>query len=329
MLRYVLRRLAAFAPLLLGVLTLVFVLVAAAPGRPADVLLGDRPVPPEVRKRVEEAYGLDRPAPVRYLLWLRSVTLHGDLGWSLSRSRPVAAVLADALPPTLLLAGAALVLHVAAGLGLGVAAARWRDRWPDRLLRVVGLALYSMPAFWVGLMAILALSYAVPAFPAASMRSVNADLWIWPRRALDVLWHLALPASVLGLASAASLSRFVRGDVAEALDSAFVRAARARGSGRRRTLWRHALRASLLPAIHLVGVALPVLVSGSLAVEVVFAWPGMGRLAYDAILARDVPVIMACTLLATLVAASGSLLADLAAAAADPRIRLGSRGMAP
>lgn len=325
MLRLVSKRLAGAVPLALGILTLVFLLVEAAPGRPADVLLGDRPVPPEVRLRMEQAYGLDKPAGERYVRWLGAVLLHGELGWSISRSRPVVRLLAEAIPATLPLAGAALVVHVVAGFGLGLVSARYRGRWPDRAFNLASLVLYSMPAFWIGLMAILGLAYVVPVFPAASMHSVGAEAWSWPRRAADLLWHLALPAGVLGLASAAALGRFVRSGVLDALRESFVRAARARGAGRRRALVHHALRNALLPAITLVGLSLPVLVSGSLAIEVVFAWPGMGRLAYEAILARDVPVVLACTLVAALMVVVGNLLADLALAAADPRIRLGGQ----
>ncbi len=325
MLRYALRRLAAAVPVVLGVLTLTFLLVESAPGSPVDLLLGDGPVPPEIRQRVEHAWGLDQPPAARYVGWLASVALHGDLGWSPSRSLPVARVMADALPPTLGLAGAALLVQLLVGIGLGVVAARWRGRWPDRATSLGGLALYAMPTFWIGLMAILALAYAVPLFPPASMRSVGAETWTAPWRAADLLWHLALPAAVLGLSSAAALSRFVRAGVSRTLAEAFVRAARARGAGGGRIVLVHALGNSLLPVITLLGLSLPILVSGSLAVEVVFAWPGMGRLAYEAILARDLPLVLSATLLASCLVVLGSLLADLALAAADPRIRLGSR----
>jgi peptide/nickel transport system permease protein len=303
------------------VLVLTFALMESAPGSPADLLLGDRPVPQEVRERLERAYGLDRPPAERFLHWLAALA-SGDLGWSVSRSRPVTRVLASALPATLLLAGAALLIHIVAGIVLGAAAAAWRGRWPDRALTFGGLVLYAMPTFWLGLMAILALAYLVPLFPPSSMHSVNAREWSWIARAGDLLWHVALPACVLGLASAAAMARFVRAGLMRALGEEFVRAARARGVGARRVLAVHALRNAVLPVINLLGLSLPILVSGSLVVEVVFAWPGMGRLTYEAILAQDVPVVLATTLLATILVIVGSLMADLAMAVADPRIRL-------
>lgn len=324
MLRYTLRRLALALPLALGVATLAFVLLETAPGDPADLLLGSGPISPEVRERLDRAYGFDRPAPERYARWLGSVLLHGELGWSHARNRPVRDLLARALPPTLLLAGAALVLHLIAGIGLGVVAAARRGRWEDRSIGFTGLVVYAMPTFWLGLMAILALTYLLPLFPAASMRSVGAESWAPWRRALDLLWHLALPASVLALASAAAMTRFVRAGLLEALGEPFIRAARARGAGGRRVMLGHALRNALIPVINLVGLSLPILVSGSLVTEVVFAWPGMGRLTYDAIRAHDVAVVLAATMLAALVVVAGNLAADLAIAAVDPRVRVGA-----
>jgi len=318
----VLRRLAAAIPLALGAATLVYVLMQSAPGRPSDLLLGDRPVPPEVRERIERAYGFDRPPLQAYLCWLSALTLHGELGWSHARAKPVATVLRETLPNTALLAAAALAIHLAVGLLLGLVSAAWRGRWPDRAVMVAGLLLYGMPAFWIGLMAILLLSFKAGLFPAASLQSVGAEQWSPLLRWLDRLWHLALPAAVLGLASAAAMTRFVRAGLLAALSEEFVRAARARGLSDSRVLVTHALRNALIPVVNLVGLSLPVLLSGSLVVEVVFAWPGMGRLTYDAIHAHDPAVVLATVLLSTLFVLLGSLLADLAMVAVDPRIRL-------
>jgi len=326
-LRFVIRRLALALPLALGVATLVFALMEAAPGDPADLLLGERPVPREVRQRIEQVYGFDRPAPERYGRWLTALFLRGEWGWSVSRSRPVVQLIRGALPPTLVLAAAALAIHLLVGILLGIASAAGRGRWPDRVLTPVTLVLYAMPTFWLGLMAILALSYLLPLFPASSVASIGAEQWPAWRQAADRLWHLFLPACVLGIGSAAAMVRFVRAGLIEALGEGFVRAARARGLGERRVLVVHALRNSLGPVVNLVGLALPALISGSLVVEVVFGWPGMGRLTYDAILARDLPVVLATTMLATLLVVLGSPLADVAMASLDPRVRLASGGV--
>lgn len=306
--------------------TLVFVLLESAPGNPADIIIGERPLPPDARARIEQAYGFDRPPVERYLHWIRALFLEGELGWSHSRSRPVAQAIGEALPPTVLLTGTALLLNLILGVLIGVVSAARHGRLTDRVLSLGGLVLYAMPPFWLGLMAILLLSYRIPLFPASSLASVGAADWaFWPRLA-DRAWHLVLPASVLGLASAAAMARFVRAGVLDNLGRQFVNAARARGAAPGRVLWVHALRNALLPVITLVGMSLPVLLSGSLVTEVVFAWPGMGRLTYDAIRAQDFPVVLATTLLATLLVVVGNLVADLAMLAADPRIRLGGDG---
>ena len=193
------------------------------------------------------------------------------------------------------------------------------------MLTLASLTLYAMPTFWLALMAVLALSYWIPLFPPSSVRTVGSEDWSIGWQLLDRLWHLALPTCVLGLASAAAMTRFVRAGLIQALGQEFARAARARGVGGRRMLLVHALRNSMIPVVNLVGLSLPVLLSGSLVTEVIFAWPGMGRLTYDAILADDVSVVLVTTLLATLMVVVGNLAADLAMVAVDPRIRMAAR----
>ena len=329
MLGFVARRVATAVPLLLGVLTLTFLLVEAAPGNPADLFLGDRPLPPEARHRIEVAYGLDRPPVERYLRWLEAVVVRGEWGWSLSRSRPVADVIAEALPRTVALAGMALLLNLIAGTGIALLCA-WRPGGRlDRALSAANLALFATPTFWLGLMAILALAYALPLFPPSSTHTVGAESWPAWRRLADFVWHLALPSAVLGVTSAAPLARHLRAGLVGALDEDFVRAARARGVGKARVLFVHALRNGALPTLGVLGASLPVLVSGSLVTEVVFAWPGMGRVAYDAILAKDLPAILATTLLATVLVVAGGIVADVCVGIVDPRVRLGSERGTP
>jgi peptide/nickel transport system permease protein len=316
------RRLLSAIPLVAGVLTLTFLLVEAAPGRPADLLLGDGPVTPELRARVEAAYGLDQPAYARYASWIGNA-LRGDLGWSLSRGRKVTRVLADALPHTIGLALAALSIQLLLGILLGALHVARPGGALDHGLGLAGLLLASVPTFWLGLMAILLFAVAIPIFPPSSVHSIGANAWSFPARAIDVLWHAALPSLVLGLGAAAIVARFVRAGLVAALGEGFVRAARARGASRARLLWIHALPAAAGPVITLAGLQLPVLVSGAVVVEVVFGWPGMGRVTYDAVMAQDLPVVLAAVLLATILVIAGNLLADLGLALVDPRLRLG------
>ncbi|HZN55693.1 MAG TPA: ABC transporter permease [Candidatus Polarisedimenticolaceae bacterium] len=323
MLRLVARRALSAIPLLAFVLTLTFALLEAAPGDPAATLLGDAPVPPETRARILAAYGLDRPPLSRYVSWMTSAA-RGDLGWSLSRGRPVTKVLAAALPPTIGLGGAALALQLLLGLAAGTLHAVRPGGALDRWLSVAGLVLASVPTFWLGLMAILLLAVAVPLFPPSSMHSVGAEGWGAPARAADAAWHAALPALVLASGSAAVVARFVRAGLLRSLGEGFARAARARGASHGRVLLRHALPAAAGPVITLAGLQLPFLVSGAVVVEVVFGWPGMGRVTYDAVLAQDLPVVLASVLLATVLVIAGNLLADVGLALADPRVRAGA-----
>ncbi len=323
MVAFVLRRLALSIPLALGAATLVFLLLEMRPGDPADAMIGPAPVPTEVRQRIERVYGLDRPAHERYFVWLGDLLVRGELGWSHSRSRPVAGLLREALPPTALLAGAALSIHLLCGIVFGVVSVAGGRRRTVRWLGHAALLLYALPSFWLGLMAILAFSYGLHWFPPSSMSSVGAADWTGWARFWDRLWHLALPAAVLGLSSAAGTARFVQAGMTDALAQGFVRAARARGAGPQRVLWRHALRNAALPVVTLIGLSLPALLSGALVVEVVFAWPGMGRLTYDAIRAGDLSVVLATTWIATLLVVLGNLAADVAMVWIDPRVRLG------
>jgi peptide/nickel transport system permease protein len=318
---YLLRRVAGALLLVFLVVSLTFFLLHAAPGSPADyLLLGEGAGQAEAKARLERALGLDRPILEQYLAWLGGVA-RGDLGSSFATGRPVARVLAEALPNTLLLGFAALLVDYALALPLGVWAARRRGRAGDQALRVASLVLYSIPVFWLGLMALLLLAFRWPLFPAGHMLSAGAETLPAGERLLDLLHHLALPALVLGLATAGGTMRYVRGTLAEALDQDYVRTARAKGLGERRVVVVHGLRNALAPILQVLGVSLPALLNGSLIAEVVFAWPGVGRLAYQAISTRDLPLTLGATALSAVLVVAGSLAADLLHAAADPRLR--------
>ena len=315
------RRLGAAALLLLLVLSLLFGLLQLAPGDPAERLLDPR-IGSQQRQALRAVYGLDRPPFEQYLRWLAAM-LRGDLGVSFRQGRPVAEVLGDHLGPTLLLATAALLVQNVAGILLGVAAARRAGRRTDHLIRAGSVLLYSLPTFWLALTALAILSYRLGLFPPGHMQSVGADDLSPVARLLDLLHHLALPALVLGLAAGGATGRFVRNSLLDNLGEEFVRTARAKGLTQRRIVWLHALRNAATPLVQIFGLSLPFLLSGALIVEVVFSWPGVGRLAFNSVLARDYPVILATTALSGLLVIVGSLLADLLQMALDPRLRDG------
>jgi len=317
---FLLRRLAASLLLLLLVLTLTFFILRLIPGDPIRLFEGQR-LTLEQQQRLKRIYGLDRPLLEQYGVWLSSVALRADWGTSLSQQRPVSAALMDALPATAVLASAALGVEYAAALLLGVAAARRRRTAVDHGIRVGSLLLYSQPPFWLGLMAILLFSYVWPILPAGHMHSVDSDLLSPAGRLLDLLRHLLLPALVMGLATAGGTARFVRANLLEVMGQDYIRAARAKGLSELRVVWVHGMRNAAVPLIQLFSLSLPALLSGSLIIEVVFSWPGLGQLTFNAILARDYPLILGATALSAVLVVAGNLLADLLHALVDPRAR--------
>ncbi|HEX3127915.1 MAG TPA: ABC transporter permease [Thermoanaerobaculia bacterium] len=320
MLRFILRRLAASFLLLYLVLTAVFFLVHLAPGTPEAFLLNDQRLPPAQQEILKEHYGLNRPLLVQYALWMAS-TLRGDWGTSFSYQRPVTGVIGDVLPATCLLAAAGLLVEQALGLILGIAAARRPGSTADHLIRIVSLVLYSQPIFWFGLMAILLFSLVWPVLPPGHLRSIGAEDLGPVARVLDVLRHLILPGLVLGLSTCGEVARFVRASLLDVLGQEHIRASRAKGLTERRVVWVHALRNVLAPLLQIFAVSLSALLGGVVVVEVVFSWPGLGRLTFDAVFSRDYPLILGTTAFAAVAILAANLLADVLHAVADPRVR--------
>ena len=232
-------------------------------------------------------------------------------------------VLLEAIPATAILALAVLAVEGFAALLLGVAAARRQGTALDHVLRVGTVLLFSLPVFWLGLMAILLFSYVWPILPASHMRSVDADRMSAFGRLLDLGWHLVLPAMVLGLSRAGGTARFVRAGFLEVMSQDYIRTARAKGLSERRVVWVHGMRNTLPPLIQVFALSLPSLLSGSLISEVVFSWPGLGRLTFDAILTRDYPLVLGATAFSAVLVVLGNLLADVLHALSDPRVRRG------
>lgn len=311
----------------LAVLSLTFVALHVAPGDPVQLYLGPG-ADPAAAAALRGQLGLDRPLAVQYAAWLARFAL-GDWGTSLAQHRPVSAVLRGALGPTLLLTGVSLVITWLAGIAIGVVqAARERSRL-DTVLTALTATFAAVPSYVLALGLVLVFAYgaalwewpAVLRLPAIGAAGVAADFLEGTARIADRVRHLALPVLTLSVIGAAGAARYVRGATAEALRQPFVRAALARGLSRRRVLVRHALRNALLPVVTLMGLQLPALFSGVVFVETIFAWPGMGRVAVQAVLARDYPVVLASTAVFATLVVLGGLLADALASVADPRTR--------
>jgi peptide/nickel transport system permease protein len=319
---WLLRRLVASAAIIFAVVTFVFILIHLAPGKPCGQIGGGEYVDQVVCDRLAQEFGLDQSVLVQYWRYLVELA-HGNLGYSFSLHRPVRDAIADTIPFTLQLAGAALALDFLLGLGLGIYQAVRVNRLPDVIIGNVTLFIYSLPTFWLALLLLLIFGEKLRWFPVGGPN----DLIFCPvvdslYCVLDRLWHLVLPAATLGLVGAAGTARFQRAAMLEVATQDFVRTARAKGVPERRVVLRHQLRNALLSFITRFGLAFPFLLTGAVLIETIYAWPGMGRLAFDAILSRDYPLVTATALIASVVVVGGNLLADILLGIADPRLRV-------
>lgn len=312
--RYLLLRLLQGVILLLIVSAVIFLIVHSAPGGPA--ILNNPDVDPETAKAIARDLGLTDPIPVQYARWIgRAVS--GNLGRSYQHQVPVVRLIRARLPNTLLLAGTALGLAVLIAVPLGVVSAVRRYSAFDYAATVGALFGVSIPNFWLGIMLIVLFSVTLGWLPSAGMRTVGVEVGSW-----DLLLHLIMPAVVLSTFPMAQLMRYARSSMVEVLSQDFVRTAQAKGLAPRRVLVVHALRNALIPVVTVLGVITPRLLSGAVITETIFAWPGLGRLAVDAAVTRDYPVIMGLTMTTAVLVIVSNLLTDVGYVVLDPRISL-------
>jgi len=320
-LRYIARRLAEAAVIVAIVAAITFALIHLAPGDPFSAVMDNPNVSEKVRETLRAQYGLDRPLPEQFVRYA-SALAHGQLGWSFSHDRPVIEVLGTALPNTLLLMGVALVASFALGILVALVQVARRGSAIDYALSGISLVFFSMPDFWLAILALLALTYWLPVFPVGgAIDPVMHEYMSLGGRLVDRLWHLGLPALTLTLLATASVARYQRAALLDVLPADYIRTARLKGLTEREILRRHALRNALLPIITLVGLSFPALLTGAFFIERIFAWPGMGYAVINAIATRDYPLVVGGVIIGSIMVTLGSLLADLLYAWADPRLR--------
>jgi peptide/nickel transport system permease protein len=315
-----LSRLLAGLGVLAGVVTLTFLLLHLAPGDPASQLAGPAATPEQVAN-LRTALGLDRPLPVQYATWL-SAFVRGDWGSSIATGRPVRAMLGAAWPATALLVVLSLALSYLIGIAIGILQSRLR-RGSDLAISAVTISFYAMPGYWLGLMLVLLFTYRLGWLPAFGATGVDADFLSLGGRLVDRLRHLALPLITLTLIGAGGIARYVREAMLDVRGLPFVTTARAKGIAESTVRYRHMFRNALIPVVTLLGLSLPALFSGAVFVEGIFAWPGVGRVLIEAVVARDYPVVMAATAVSATLVVLGNLLADQLVSWADPRVRHG------
>ena len=319
MIRFLSRRLLVGGIVVLGVVSLTFLLLHLAPGDPVVRLLGPTATGEQIEAQ-RRALGLDQPLVLQYGRWLAAFA-SGNWGVSIATGRDVRWMIGNAWPATVLLVSVSLALSYLFGILVGTIQAVRTGTKLDTALSVSTVTLFAVPGYWLGLMLIMVFTYWLKVLPAFGASGLDADFLTGWDRLVDRIRHLILPVTTLVLIGFGGMARFVRGTMADALAEPHIVVARARGLGERRVLLGHALRNASIPLITLLGLSLPALFSGAVFIEAVFAWPGVGRVLVGAVQARDYPVVMAATVISAALVVLGNLLADLAVAWADPRVR--------
>jgi peptide/nickel transport system permease protein len=321
MTRYLLRRLLEALPLLFLISLAVFFVLQLLPAGPLSIYENDPALTAEDLKRLEERFGLHEPIPIRYARWLSAI-VQGDLGYSLVTHQQVSSMISDRLPNTLYLMTTAFVVTLLIALPIGIISAIRQYSLMDHAATLFSFFGYAVPPFWSGLMAIILFSvqfraWGLPALPATGMVTLGSDGGL-----LDRLAHLALPVSVLALFNAAHYTRYVRSSMLEVIRQDYVRTAQAKGLVEQAVIWSHALKNAALPVVTVITLDLPMLFSGAVVTESIFAWPGMGRLFLESAFRFDYAVLMGVVTCTAALVILSTLIADAIYAWLDPRIRL-------
>lgn len=322
MLIYTLRRLVYLVPTLFGITLVTFFIISLAPGDPVELIHGDTMssnISPESYHEMLTLYGLDKPIHVRYFIWLkRLITL--DFGESFLDHRPVTTKILERLPATLILNITSLIIALILAIPLGLYSAMRQHSMFDKINGTVLYMLYSLPEFWVALLLIILFGVKLKILPFYGIESMNAHHMGFFAHMWDRILHMILPTFCLTYGSLAFLSRFVRGSTLEIIRQDYVRTAWAKGLNERDIVFKHVFKNTLIPMLTLLGILLPTLISGSVILEYIFSWPGIGALFFDAVLSRDYPTVMGLSFISAVLVLLSTLLADALYAWADPRI---------
>ena len=316
---YILKRILQLLPVILVIICVNFFLVRLAPGDPIYYLIGDASVTPEFIEELRKQYGFDRPLYMQLLIYLGQVA-QGDLGYSFVSRDSVSAIILSRLPATLLLLGSQFVLSIVFGIALGVISAYRRGSATDQVVSLISLIGFAVPAFWLGQMLILVFALWLDLFPSQGMRTLRYDLTGWAA-VLDVAHHLVLPTITLTIFNLALIARVTRASMVNVLRMEYITYARSKGVPESTVVLVHALKNAILPVVTVIGLNLRTLIAGAVLTETVFAWPGIGRLTFDAIFARDYPVLMGILIVIGITVVIANILTDIAYSWLDPRVR--------
>ena len=317
---YILRRFLQAIPVVIGIVVLNFTLLHLAPGDPAMVYVGESGgATEEILQAVRKEFGLDKSVPEQLWVYGKKI-LTGNLGFSYFQGKPVLELILEKIPPTALLILTAMCFAILVGVLTGVIVAQHPTSAGSAVVTILSLFGFAMPVFWLGIMFILVFSLYLPLFPGHGLMTVGATEGFWGT-VRDILHHLVLPATTLGIIYVAQYSRLSRASMLEVIGSDYIRTARAKGLPERKVVYKHALRNAVLPVVTVAGIQLGHILAGAILVETVFSWPGMGRLMFEGILRRDYPLIMGILIFSSVMVIIANLLTDILYGVLDPRIR--------
>lgn len=322
MIKYILKRAAVLSLLLLGITVITFMVIHLAPGKPTDLEAQFNPkVSMEARERIAHLYGLDKPLHVQYIEWLKRLARF-DFGISFMDSRPVMQKIMERMPVTLTIELVSIILILLIGIPIGVSSAVREGSFYDRFMTVFVFTGFAVPTFWLSLMLMDVIGVRWGLLPISGIKSLEFEKFGFFEKIIDISRHLVLPVAVSAFGGLAGISRYMRSSMSHVLKQDYIRTARAKGLTEKEVLYKHALKNALLPVVTILGLSVPALIGGSVIFESIFSIPGMGRLFYESVMARDYPVIMGVLVIGAVLTLLGNLLADISYAAVDPRIKL-------
>lgn len=317
--RYLFRKILSLVATLFAVVTFNFLLFHVLPGNPVRLMARAGHLDPTAEAQLTQLFGLDRPLPMQYLIYLRDM-LHGDFGYSYVYREPVTNVLGPAVSNTVLLLGAATLLTIVVGVALGVVAGARANTRIDTSVVVNSLILWSLPTFWIGLILIFVFGVWLQVLPISGISTPGYEFTTWGQ-IVDVAKHLILPTITLALVQVAEFTLITRSSLVDVMSEDYMVTARSKGIGRRAVVWRHGVRNALLPIVTATALYVGLVLGGAIQVETVFSWPGLGLLTYKAVLQRDYPVLEASFLLFAIAVILANFVADLFYRVVDPRVR--------
>lgn len=320
MLRIILKKVILLVFTFIGISFITFLVINISPGKPSDMLDFSSKITYEAKEKIIRLYGLDKPLHIRYFNWfIRFIKL--DFGNSFKDDRPVIKKIIERLPATLLLNILSLSIIFIVGVSLGILCAVYKNKFLDHIISFFVFLGYSLPKYWLAILCMIVFGIKLKLLPISGLRSVNFEYLSFSEKIFDVIKHLILPVVISSFGGIAGLTRYIRGSMIEQLNSEYIKFVFSKGTSKNKVVLKHAFRNVLIPVVTILGLSLPEIIGGSFIFETIFAYPGMGRLGYEAIMSRDYPLIMGISVITAFLTLLGNFLADIIYTYVDPRVK--------